>query len=529
MIFKNCLFFPKFEESKKSFQNSCRTRKNISFMPETQIYYHEGASDYNYAGGTYNGFPVMREVESFAGYRTGVLSFVNYFNQWGPQRTAENSAGIIDRNVQLLAIPATIFPKRITSMSQIQPTSSPPTTQVTYLNPLNPSGTFQGDKFRWFGTLQQIRIPECLALREILGERNWLSGGYHVPSTTSEPADNGATVTDTLQRATLQSDRLVNRRIQGSQSSVMFDGTETPIMSNTFTPSPNNDQYTLQMSNQIVRANADPGYTIEWNGVSWDTVNDQSQVTTRTYSQINFPLLLSPQFKPWICFRLITLKFKVSMNEWFQMSGELPYRLNTLFWNKQDNSYNTETTINSQWDRSTRNSILAKPNPYGGTFKICKNKKIFVNPFKGKSITNWIYSKKRGKIINTKMWQPGQAPIAGVSDGGYAQYGYYSNGLYVSLLLAPMNLERDFDAFTANVLRRYFPVTNGSQSSMTKTGFSYQWDKVGDSTAPYQRRLLSQGIPGFPYWLNNHEIPYAIQLYNSNEILIKTQTKYCEY
>lgn len=521
--------FPKFKESEKSFLKSRRTRKNISFMPETQIYYHEGAADYNYVDGIYNNFPVMREVESFSGYRTGVLSFVNYFNQWGPQRSAGNNAGIIDRNIQLLAIPATIFPKRITSMSQVEPATA--RTGITSFQPLNPSGTFQGDKFRWFGTLQQIRIPACESFVHILGERNWLTGGYYYPTTKSEPADENARVGDTAQASVLTMTQRERMQASGTQSSTVVN---LAINGQNYADSvtaASADKYQMVTPNQIVRAVPEDTLIVPWNKVVWNEETDQPRVINRVYFPLKFPMLLSPQFKPWICFRLITLKFKVSMNEWFQMSSELPYRLNTLFSNKQDNAYNIETTIQTQWDRSTRNSILAKPNPYGGTFKICKNKKIFVNPFKGKSITNWIYSKKRGKIINAKMWQPGQAPVAGITGTDYAQFGYYSNGLYVSLLLAPLNLERDFDAFTASVLREYFTARNGGQSSLTKSQFGYQYDVdvSTQSTIDYERRLLGVGIPNFPQFTSNLEIPYAIKLYDPNEILIKTQTKYCEY
>lgn len=496
-------------------------------MQERQIYYQEGAEDYSYANGIYNNIPVMRDVNNFNSYLSGPLSFVNYFNQWGPRRIVAVGDVRVDRNIQLLAIPNSIFPKKITSMSQVPPNAVQTTT--TYLS-LNTSGTFQGDKFRWFGTLQQIRIPECKSLKRILGDTNWLSGGYYVPQTNMIAADPNARVGDNAQNAVIKSEKIVNRRILGSQSTTMFDATINPINSTTFTPGPNQDQYTLTLSNQTTIPQTNALYNVREYYLKWDETSDQPVSESKSYNDLKFPLLLSPQFKPWICFRLITLKFKVSMNEWFQMAGELPYRLNTMFWNKQNNQWNLPSTIYDQWDRATSNSILAKPNPYGGTFKICKNKKIFVNPFKGKTITNWIYSKKRGKIINAKMWQPGQSPIAGLEDPQYAQYGYYSNGLYVSLLLAPLNLERDFDSFTATVLRSYFPAVNGTQETMTKGEFYYKLDLDNNNNPVYyERRMLGVNIPGFPQFTANLEIPFGIQLYGDDDILVKTQTKYCEY
>ena len=88
-------------------------------MPETQTYYQEGNADFNYTG-IFSNFPVMTDTQSFAGYRQGPMSFVNYFNQWQPQ----HGVGVneIDRNIEILAYPEMIFPKRIISMSQIAPT-----------------------------------------------------------------------------------------------------------------------------------------------------------------------------------------------------------------------------------------------------------------------------------------------------------------------------------------------------------------------------------------------------------------------
>ena len=497
-------------------------------MPETQIYYQEGTGDPVYATGYYNGNPVMRENQTFSAYYAGPLTFVNYFNEWGGQRTATGGGEFIDRNVQLLAIPQTIFPKRITSMSNAQPLTN--LTNVTNVASINPSGTFQGDKFRWFGTLQQIRIPASDSLKEILGERNWLNGGYHLPNTKSQPANENYKIDDTTQRAAVVMTNMNQRYTSGNQTTSSISVYTGSSSNGQTIIDASADKYTISQSDQVNVPLRSEGFNLDWNQIEWDEGNDRPKQDTRSYPIIKFPMLLSPQFKPWVCFRLITLKFKVSMNEWLQMASDLPYRLNTLFWNKQNNAYIIQGSIYEQWDRATTNSILAKPNPYGGTFKICKNKKIYINPFKGKTLINRIYSKKRSKIVNTKMWQPGQAPIAGLNANDYPQVGYYSNALYISLLLAPLNLDRDFDAFTSNVLSEYFTAKNGSQALLTKTNYMYQWDlDLQNNTEWYQKRLLGANIPGFPAFTAGLQVPYGIALYRQGEILVKTQTKYSEY
>lgn len=493
-------------------------------MPETQIYYQEGNANYNYTG-TFNNFPVMTDTQSFASYRQGMMSFVNYFNQWQPQ----HGVGVneIDRNIEILAYPEMIFPKRILSMSQINPPTS--VTSVTRFQPLNPQGTFQGNKFRWFGTLQQIRIPEITPLRNILSDKNWLNGGYYYPTLKSEPANSNYKIDDTTQRAAVVMTNMNQRYTSGNQTTSSISVYTGSSSNGQTLLDASADKYTISQSDQVIKA-AVPGGgdLIQWDKIDWDEQNDQQTSVTKTWPIIKFPMLLSPQFKPWVCFRLLTLKFKVSMDEWVNMQTTLPYRLNTLFWGKQENGYNYGDLIDYQWDRSTMNSVLAKPNPYGGTFKICKNKKIFVNPFKGKTITNWIYSKKRGKIINTKMWQAGQYPISN-NDGVLSQLGYYSNACYVSVLLAPLNLERDFDSFTSTVLRSYFAVINGEQASLTKGEYGYQIDSSGGNIYEYIRRCNGSQIPNFPAFTSNLQVPYGIGLFGQGKIYIKTQTKYCEY
>lgn len=498
-------------------------------MPETQTFYKEGADDYSYARDLYNNIPVMRDANNFNDYRNGHMSFVNYWNQWAPQRIIEPELTPIERNVELLAIPQTIFPKRIISLSQV----SPPVvvTNVTQQLSMNPSGTFQGDKFRWFGTLQQIQIPVSRALKYILAYKNWMTGGVRIPNLGTIAADPNARVGDYAQTSGVVMTQVQARRVNGNQSSTTFIGEIFPLESHNAVTNSNADKYTLTTSNQIIQPQMEPDYTEEDKWVYWDEQQDIPVQRGKYYSSVKFPMLMSPQFKPWVCFRLITIKFKVSMNEWFQMSNDLKYRLNTLFWNDQMNVWEVPSTILSQWDRATSNSILARPNPYGGTFKICKNKKIYVNPFKGKTITNRIYSKKRnGKIINAKMWQAGQQPIPALAEALHPQFGYYSNGLYVSLLLGPLNLKRDFDSFTASVLREYFPCLSGSQEQLQKASYNFRKD-VDNNNNPLYYEKLTKGriIPGFPNWLNNYDVPYGIQLFGQGDIYIKTQTKYCEY
>lgn len=493
-------------------------------MPETQTYYQEGNVNYNYTG-TFNNFPVMTDTQSFATYRQGSMSYANYFNQWLPSRGV--GVNVIDRNIEILAYPEMIFPKKILSMSQIEPPRSVATPSV--MTPLNPTGTFFGDKFRWFGTLQQIRIPEIVSLRQILGEKNWFSGGYYFPTVKSEPANENYKIDDTTQRAAVEQTHYIKQNATGPVSTTANINIQTygsvDVPSSLYT-----SKWVVSQPDQVLRAEVPTGSgdNIEWDAIDWDEQNDQLVSVTKQWPIIKFPMLLSPQFKPWACFRLLTLKLKVSLDEWYNIQTTLPYRLNTLFWGKQDNGYEGLNTIFNQWDRSTMNSVLAKPNPYGGTFKICKNKKIFVNPFKGKSITNWIYSKKRGKIVTTKMWQPGQYPISN-NDAILAQLGYYSNACYISVLLAPLNLERDFDSFTSTVLQKYFAVKNGQQSGLTKGEYEYQLDSTGGTSASYIRRCNGSQLPNFPAFTSNIQTPYGIGLFDQGQIYIKTQTKYCEY
>ena len=124
-------------------------------MPETKIYYQEGNFDPVYAHGVYHGYPVMMENQIFSGYYTGSLSFINYFNQWTPRNRAGTSEEFIDRNVQLLAVPSTIFPKKIVSASSVLPNNT--ITSLQSVKDLNPEGTFEGDKFRGFRMLDSTR------------------------------------------------------------------------------------------------------------------------------------------------------------------------------------------------------------------------------------------------------------------------------------------------------------------------------------------------------------------------------------
>lgn len=497
-------------------------------MPETKIYYQEGCFDPVYLDGTYHGYPVMMENQIFSGYYAGEMSYLNYFNQWGGRYRIPNTEEFVDRNIQLLAMPTSIFPKKIVSASSVVPNGN--VTNLSSIHSLNPEGTFEGDKFRWYGTLQQIRIPACDSLINILGAKNFLTGGYHFPHTEERPANVAYVINDNTQKERIEQTRMNRQSISGTLNGQILNLTKSAQGASDTTLGANSNYYEVSRSNQVNVPIRTEGYILDINRIDWDEDNDQERETTKSYSMIKFPMLLSPQFKPWICFRLMTLKFKLSLNEWLNMQNDLPYRLNTLFWNKQNNDYTVQNTVYNQWDRSTMNSILAKPNPYGGTFKICKNKKIFINPFKGKTLINRIYSKKKGKIIIAKMWQPGQAPVATLQGNDYTRLGYYSNALYVSVLLGPLHVDRDFDAFTSKILNDYFGPINGKQSIETKDNYEYQLDRNPSGTvAWYERRTQGSHIPNMPAWLANTLVPYGIELYGQNEILIKTQTRYSEY